>query len=288
MSRILAAIAFVVLGMAAGTALAAGKFVVGYAAMNSRLAPLWLAEEHGYFAKYGLESQAVFLRSATLLVTGLSSGDIQAGSGGGSAALSAVGAGYDVKVIGSFSTRNSYDFVARPSIKRAEDLRGKKVGVTSIGGGSWMGALLWLEQLGLDPQRDQITMLAVGDQTVQVQAVENGVADATPLDGVFSRRLRQKGLTILGEYADLKQPMINQSAMVSSAFLQQKPEIAENFMKAMIEAIAFSFAPKLLKPSWAGSKLIKIPAKRAMRIFYAPLNASHFRRSTDCATPSGL
>ena len=29
MSRILAAIAFVVLGMAAGTALAAGKFVVG-------------------------------------------------------------------------------------------------------------------------------------------------------------------------------------------------------------------------------------------------------------------
>ena len=244
MSRILAAIAFVVLGMAAGTVLAAGKFVVGYAAMNSRLAPLWLAEEHGYFAKYGLESQAVFLRSATLLVTGLSSGDIQAGSGGGSAALSAVGAGYDVKVIGSFSTRNSYDFVARPSIKRAEDLRGKKVGVTSIGGGSWMGALLWLEQLGLDPQRDQITMLAVGDQTVQVQAVENGVVDATPLDGVFSRRLRQKGLTILGEYADLKQPMINQSAMVSSAFLQQKPEVAENFMKAMIESFAFTFAPK--------------------------------------------
>ena len=75
-------------------------------------------------------------------MTGLSSGDIQAGSGGGSAALSAVASGYDVKIIGSFSTRNSYDLVARPNIKRAEDLRGKKVGVTSIGGGSWMGALL--------------------------------------------------------------------------------------------------------------------------------------------------
>jgi len=58
----------------AGIAAAAGKFVVGYAAMNARLAPLWLAEEQGYFAKYGMESQAVFLRSATLLVTGLSSG----------------------------------------------------------------------------------------------------------------------------------------------------------------------------------------------------------------------
>src|SRR5262245_3700995 len=230
--------------LTAGGATAAGKFVVGYAAMNARLAPLWLAEEQGFFSKYGMESQAVFLRSATLLVTGLSSGDIDVGTGGGSAALAAASAGHDVKVIGSFSTRNSYDFVARAAIKRPEDLRGKKVGVTSIGGGSWMGAMLWLEQLGLDPQRDQITILAVGDQTVQSQAVENGTVDATPLDGVFSRRLRQKGLTILGEYADLKQPMINQSAMVSSAFLQQKPEVAENFMKAMIESFAFTFAPK--------------------------------------------
>jgi hypothetical protein len=32
--------------------------------------------------------------------------------------------------------------------------------------------------------------------------------------------------------------------MVSSTFLQQRPEIAENFLKAMIESIAFSFAPK--------------------------------------------
>ena len=107
-----------------------------------------------------------------MLVTGLSSGDIQVGSGGSSsAALAAASAGHDVRIIGSFSRRNSYDFVARTAIKRPEDLRGKKVGVTSIGGGSWMSAMLWLEQLGLEPQRDQITMLAVGDQTVQSQAL---------------------------------------------------------------------------------------------------------------------
>jgi ABC-type nitrate/sulfonate/bicarbonate transport system substrate-binding protein len=87
-------------------------------------------------------------------------------------------------------------------------------------------------------------MLAVGDQTVQSQAVENGTVDATPLDGGFSRRLRQKGLHVIGEYDALKKPMINQSAMVSAALLQEKPEIAENFLKAMIESIAFAFAPK--------------------------------------------
>lgn len=107
-----------------------------------------------------------------------------------------------------------------------------------------MGALLWLEQLGLDPQRDQITLLAVGAQTVQSQALESGTVDATVLEGVFSRRLRHQGFTILGEYGELKQPMINQSVMVASALLQQRPDIAESYLKAMIESLAFSLAPK--------------------------------------------
>jgi NitT/TauT family transport system substrate-binding protein len=128
MAKIIASVVALLLALSwlATLAQAAGKFVIGYAAMNSRMAPLWLAEEEGYFAKYGMEPQAGFLRSATVLVTGLGSGDIQVGTGGGSAALAAVSSGYDVKVIGSFSSRNSYDFVARPNIKRAEDLRGKK------------------------------------------------------------------------------------------------------------------------------------------------------------------
>lgn len=129
MAKVVASLVGLLLALSWLTTLAqaAGKFVVGYAAMNARMAPLWLAEEQGYFAKYGLEPQAVFLRSATLLVTGLGSGDIHVGSGGGSAALAAVAAGYDVKVIGSFSGRNSYDFVARPNIERPEYLGGKKI-----------------------------------------------------------------------------------------------------------------------------------------------------------------
>src|SRR4026207_2543258 len=48
----------------------------------------------------------------------------------------------------------TYDLVVRPNIKRAEDLRGKTFAVTSIGGTSWMGVLLWLQTLRPDQQRD--------------------------------------------------------------------------------------------------------------------------------------
>jgi ABC-type nitrate/sulfonate/bicarbonate transport system substrate-binding protein len=174
----------------------------------------------------------------------MASGDIQFGRSGGSATLAAVGAGHDFKIIATFSSRNSYDLIARPNIKRPEDLRGKKIALISIGGTGWMGVLFWLEHFGLDQQRDQIHMQVLGDQAVQMQAVESGVADAAALDGVFSKNLRQKGFTVLGESADLTQRIIGQAMVVPQAFLSQRPDVVENYLKAEIEALAFSVAPK--------------------------------------------
>jgi ABC-type nitrate/sulfonate/bicarbonate transport system substrate-binding protein len=71
------------------------KLIVGYAAINGRVAPLWISEEQGYLAKYGLQVEQVYLRGAPTLVAGLASGDIQLGRSGGSATLAAIGAGHD-------------------------------------------------------------------------------------------------------------------------------------------------------------------------------------------------
>jgi NitT/TauT family transport system substrate-binding protein len=223
---------------------AATKLVVGYATHNARIAPVWVAQEQGFFAKYEIDSEQVYVRSATILVAGLASGEIQIGRSGGSATLSAVAAGHDFKIVANFSSRNPYDLVARPDIRKAEDLRGKKLAVTSIGGTTWMGALLWLEQLGLDPQRDQIHLQAIGDQNTQTQAVETGIVDAGVLDGAYSRRLRQKGFTILGEYSSMTKPVLGQAMAVPRSFLQQHAGIAENYLKGEIEALAYCFAPK--------------------------------------------
>jgi NitT/TauT family transport system substrate-binding protein len=218
--------------------------IVGYAALNARVSPLWIADEQGLFTKYGLDVQPIYLRGAPTLVAGLASGDMHLGRSGGSAALAAIAAGHDFKMVATFSSHNTYDLVTRPNIKRAEDLRGKSFGLTSIGGTTWMGALLWLEHLGLDPQRDKILLQVVGDQTIQAQAVETGIVDAVVLDGVFSRRLKQKGLNIMGEYNDLNQRIVGQAMIVPHPFLLKSPDIVENYLKAEIEALALAFSPK--------------------------------------------
>jgi len=226
------------------SATAPTRLVIGYASTTPRLMPLWMAREQGFFAKYGIESEPVLLRSGATLVTGMASGDIQIGRTAGAAVLSAVAAGHDLKMLATFSSHNSYDVVTRPNIKRPEDLRGKKLAINSVGGGTWIGAMLWLEHFGLDVQRDRILLQSVGDQGTQSQALETGVVDCVFVDSVYSKVLKQKGMTILAESHELKQPLVSQSTIMPNTFLRQYPDIAENYVRGEVEGIAFATAPK--------------------------------------------
>src|ERR1041384_1192466 len=69
------------------------KLVIAYAAVTARIMPLLIAQDQGYFAKYGIDSQPVLIRGGTTLVVGLASGDIQIGRTAGAAVLSAVASG---------------------------------------------------------------------------------------------------------------------------------------------------------------------------------------------------
>ncbi|MGZ8496123.1 MAG: ABC transporter substrate-binding protein, partial [Candidatus Binatia bacterium] len=174
----------------------------------------------------------------------VSSGATQVAYSGPASILGATSAGTDLRMIASFTNKLTYTIVARPEIKKAEELRGKRFGVTSIGGTVWMGIMLWLEHFGLDDQRDKIQIQVIGDQTIQMQALENGTIDAAVLDGVFSWRLKQKGFNITGEYAELKHLYTSQAIVVQGKLLQQRPDMLENLLKDQVEAIAFSLAPK--------------------------------------------
>ena len=222
---------------------AAGKIILGYASPGRAL-PFWLAQDLGLFNKYGVDVEPVFIRGAPILVAGLASGDIQVGSTGGSATLAAVAGGQDLKIIATFGSRNNFDFMSQPNIKRPEDLRGKRIGLTSIGGTTWMALLLWLEHFGLDIQRDKIQLQVMGEQAVTVQSLENGGVNAAVLDGIFSQRLKPKGFNTLGEYSDLKLQFVSQALVVQRNFLQQRSDILENLLKAEIEGVAYILAPK--------------------------------------------
>ena len=219
------------------------KVLVGLTTLNSRVTPLWIAQEKGFFAKNGMEVLLVLTRVSQPAIAGLIAGELQIVFGGSSAALGAFASGADLKVIAGSTNRLTYDLVTRPGLRRPEDLRGKRLGAGAIGGSLWMGAMLALEYLRLDVSRDQISILLVGDQTNNIQALEAGSIDAALLDGVFSYRLRQKGFPVLAELYTANIPFAGQGIVTSGTFLQKQPVLVESFLRGLLEGIDFSLAP---------------------------------------------
>jgi sulfonate transport system substrate-binding protein len=131
----------------------------------------------------------------------------------------------------------------RPEIKEAKDLRGKRFGVTNIGGTTWMATYLTLEHLGLDATRDHISINGLGNQTILAQAVESGNIDATLLDPFLSRGPKSKGLQVLVDLYRAKIPFMTGTVAVSGNYLREQPEVVEAVLKALIEAQAFVAAP---------------------------------------------
>ena len=241
------------------SAFAASKIVISFAGINPRQTPLWIAQEQGLFAKHGVDAEVIYIRTGPIQVAAVSSGATQIAYAGVASTLGAVSGGTDLRMIASFTNRLSYTMMARPELKKAEDLRNRRFGVQAIGGSVWMGAVLGLEHLGLDQRRDNISILNVGDQSVLAQAMESGTIDATVLDGVFARRLKQKGFSVIAELGDTKIPYVSNVIVGSRGLFQQQPDLAENLMKGLVESLAFILAPAN-KPTVVGTimKRLKI------------------------------
>ena len=142
------------------------KIVVGYATISASTLGLWLAQDEKIFAKNGIDADLVFMPGSPTLVAAINSGAIAVGSTGGTAILAAAPGGADFRVLAASHVRANHDLVVKPEIKRAEDLRGKRFGVTSIGGTGWMAAMLVFEQLGLNPEKDKLIISAFGEMRI--------------------------------------------------------------------------------------------------------------------------
>ncbi len=222
---------------------APARMAIGFAAMNARITPLWAAKGQGFFSKNDIDADLIFVRGAPTLNAAMLSGDLQAGYTGGTAVMGAAVGGADLKILAVFTNKVTYDLVARPGIKSVEELRGKQVAVTSIGGTNWMGTIFGLEKLGLNPSRDNINFIVAGDDSVRTQALMAGAIDATAVDGVYSRILRQKGFTVLSEFSALDIPTVSTAIVFRNAFIQKNPRLVENTLKAILEGNIWGISP---------------------------------------------
>ncbi len=207
-------------------------------------AALWVGVEQGIYRKHGLNLEVIYMRTGPLAVAALASGDVQTVLTSSNAVLNIAAGGLDVAIIGNLVDRPDGDFMARPEIKRPEDLKGKYIAIQSIGGGGWANNMLAMDYLGVDPERDKINFIVLGDQPSRIQALETNRAQASWMGATFSAPLKKKGYTVLLDLTRAPIPYVGTSLVIKRSAVRQEPRIYEALLKGTIDAIRFFQKPE--------------------------------------------
>jgi ABC-type nitrate/sulfonate/bicarbonate transport system substrate-binding protein len=182
----------------------------------------------------------VNVRSGPVSLAALAAGESNFHTGSSTGAtLGAFAGGLDAVFVAGLVNRLTGTFMVAPTIKTPADLRKKRVGVQSMGGGLWMNAMLALDHWGLDPNRDNISFRVIGDESVVAQAIASGIVDGAYLSYTFASVLKHQGYRMLADLADLNIPYQSTGLMARRSFVQTSPDVVEKVLRAVVEAIAF-------------------------------------------------
>lgn len=106
------------------------KVRLAHSALESSNAVWYVAQARGYYKKHGLDADLLFIPSTTTSVSSLVAGDVQVANASGGGVASAVVAGADLVMVACYLNSLPYELVVNESIKSAEDLKGKSVGIS--------------------------------------------------------------------------------------------------------------------------------------------------------------
>ena len=219
------------------------KALFAYGAINAYMTSTWIAKEQGFFRKHNVEVQPVFI-IATQAAQAMLAGEVQVGLIGPTHIVNAVAAGGDMVMIMGNQNKVRYQLIAHPSIKRAEDLKGKKVGIgASMAGLATLAAIMSLEHLGLNSRRDNITLLPTGPEPSRLAAVKAGTTQATVIAPEISQAAIAEGFPVLVDMAKLNIPFQASGLAVLRKTLRSEPVMIDRVGRATVDAIRFIATP---------------------------------------------
>lgn len=149
------------------------KIKISYSSVDTSNAIWYVAQEGRFYQKHGLDTELIFIPSTTTSITSLVAGDVPVGNASGGGTASAAVGGANVFIVGCFLNTLPYELVVHESVKSAEDLKGKSIGISRVGSASDTAAHALIKGLGLEPNKD-VPILQVGGAPERAAAFRTG------------------------------------------------------------------------------------------------------------------
>ena len=194
------------------------------------------AKERGYYREEGLEVQFI-LMNAVVASRALIARDVEFASLSG-AALTGILAGAPLRFLFSSLYRPLLWLYARPEIRDVKGLRGKIVGVSSIGSNDDFLLRDLLKGHGIEADRD-VSILGLGGPLGHA-ALRSGSVDAAVTVLPHNFRLEEEGFRELLAFIKQEWVDLNGSAVAREGLLQSDPVLVEKFIRGTLKGFLFA------------------------------------------------
>jgi ABC-type nitrate/sulfonate/bicarbonate transport system substrate-binding protein len=213
------------------------KVRMAFTSLSSVMCPPWIARELGIFNKHGLDVEVIATPTGVEGMNALIAGEVQfLQISGGTTASAALG-GADVMVVGTTLDALVQSLMARPEIEKAEQLKGKSVGITRFGTSIDVGARMALKHFGLVPEKE-VAIVQVGGMESMVTALQTNRIQAGILSYPAITQALKLGHHTLLDVASLGIPYAFTGMTTRGRLIKEEADLVRRYMMAQTEAIA--------------------------------------------------
>ena len=191
-----------------------------------------VARDRGYYRQEGLDAQLIVMPSA-LGTQALLGGNVKFSTAGG-AGLLPILRGAPIRFMFTTFNRPMFWLYSRSDIRSVENLKGKKVGVSSLGSGPDSLLREILKKHGLDGGRD-VAILPVGSGTARFFALQAGTVDAAMLSIPANLMAQDAGFRELVSFIDQEWIELQGTINVTDQLLAADPTLVEKFIRATLK-----------------------------------------------------
>jgi len=214
------------------------KLRLAYSAIGGSQASFWIPYEAGIFRKHGLDVELLYVAGGGRAAQVVQSGEVPIGLFTGGAVINSNLAGGDLVVIASSMNVMTFVVMARPEIKRVEDLKGKKVGISRFGSATDFGLRYAEEQWPVKRQRD-FAVIQMGGVSDVYGALRAGALDAGVINAELAILARREGYRELVDIAKMGINFPTSSVVTTRSFIKRNENTVRKFVRGFVEGVHF-------------------------------------------------
>ena len=234
--RVIAVLVLAAVCRSPAPAPAAERLVGIYSARVMSQSLPWIAQEAGLLRKYNLDFQLVFVASSAFVTAAMLGGDAELSLLGGIGIVRAyVHGATDLAFIAGVKNVMTQSIVAGPEIKRVEDLKGKKIAVSRVGGNTHYFTIQALRRFGMDATKD-VTFIQTGGEPEALAAFAKGAVHAATMTPPADAQAVSQGGHYVVYGPDLRIPYAATIFATRRSVIAKRPQVVSQFIKAMAEA----------------------------------------------------